>query len=47
MKEPVLEPLLRRMRIRRVLPYLRARQNCRLLDVASGWEARFLKSVAP
>jgi ubiquinone/menaquinone biosynthesis C-methylase UbiE len=47
MKEPVLEPLLRRMRIRHVLPYIRAHQNCRLLDVGCGWEALFLKSVAP
>jgi len=47
MKEPVLEPLLRRMRIRRALPYIRAHQNCRLLDVGCGWDARFLKSAAP
>jgi ubiquinone/menaquinone biosynthesis C-methylase UbiE len=47
MKEPVLEPLLRGMRIRRVLPYIQKHQDCRLLDVGCGWEARFLKSVAP
>jgi ubiquinone/menaquinone biosynthesis C-methylase UbiE len=47
MKEPVLEPLLRRMRIRRVLPYLKNHRACRLLDIGCGWEARFLKTVAP
>ena len=47
MKEPLLEPLLRRMRIHRVLPHIRTHQNCRLLDVGCGWDARFLRSVAP
>jgi ubiquinone/menaquinone biosynthesis C-methylase UbiE len=47
MKEPILEPLLRKMRIRRVLPYIRAYPNCRLLDIGCGWEARFLRQVEP
>jgi ubiquinone/menaquinone biosynthesis C-methylase UbiE len=47
MKEPILEPLLRKMRIRRVLPYIRAYPNCRLLDIGCGWEARFLREVEP
>jgi 2-polyprenyl-3-methyl-5-hydroxy-6-metoxy-1,4-benzoquinol methylase len=47
MKEPVLEPILRRMRIRRVLPVVRSFPRCRLLDVGCGWEARLLKSVEP
>ena len=47
MNEPILEPVLRRMRMRRVLPYIREHQDCRLLDIGCGWEARFLKSVAP
>jgi ubiquinone/menaquinone biosynthesis C-methylase UbiE len=47
MKEPILEPLLRKMRIRRVLPYIREHRNCRLLDIGCGWDARFLKSVEP
>ena len=38
---------MRRMRIRRVLPHIRAHQNCRLLDVGCGWDARFLRSVEP
>jgi ubiquinone/menaquinone biosynthesis C-methylase UbiE len=47
MKEPALEPLLRKMRIRRVLPYIRAHKDCRLLDIGCGWEARFLREVEP
>jgi ubiquinone/menaquinone biosynthesis C-methylase UbiE len=47
MKEPFLEPILRRMRIAKVLPELGRFSDCRLLDVGCGWEARFLKSVEP
>jgi len=47
MKEPILEPLLRRMRIRQVLPYIRGHRHCRLLDIGCGWDARFLKAVEP
>ena len=47
MKEPILEPLLRRMRLRQVLPYLRRHPNCRLLDIGCGWEARLLRTVEP
>ncbi|GBU22774.1 methyltransferase [Fibrobacteres bacterium R8-0-B4] len=47
MKEPFLEPILRKMRIRRVLPIIRSFPQCRLLDVGCGWEARLLKSVEP
>jgi ubiquinone/menaquinone biosynthesis C-methylase UbiE len=47
MKEPFLEPVLRRMRIRRVLPYIRKHRDCCLLDIGCGWEARFLRSVEP
>lgn len=47
MKEPFLEPILRKMRIRRVLPHNRKFPRCRLLDVGCGWEARLLKSVEP
>lgn len=47
MNEPILEPLLRKMRIHRVLPYIREHRNCRLLDIGCGWDARFLKSVEP
>jgi ubiquinone/menaquinone biosynthesis C-methylase UbiE len=47
MKEPFLEPILRKLRIRRVLPLLRQFPQCRLLDVGCGWEARLLRSVEP
>jgi ubiquinone/menaquinone biosynthesis C-methylase UbiE len=47
MKEQLLEPLLRRMRIARILPVIRSRPNCSLLDVGCGREARFLQDVAP
>jgi len=48
MKEPFLEPFLRKMRIAKVLPILnRIGQSVRLLDVGCGWEARFLNAVEP
>ena len=47
MKEALLEPLLRRMRIRQVLPVLQQHPDCRLLDIGCGWEARLLKAVEP
>jgi len=48
MKEPFLEPFLRKRRIAKVLPILnRMGQQVRLLDVGCGWEARFLKAVEP
>ena len=47
MYEPVLEPLLRKMRIARVLPLLRRIPQCRLLDIGCGWEAKFLLDVEP
>lgn len=47
MKEALLEPLLRRLRIRQVLPVLREHPDCCLLDVGCGWDARLLKAVEP
>ena len=47
MREPFLEPLLRSLRIRRVLPCIRRHAKCRLLDIGCGWEARFLRAVEP
>jgi len=46
-KEAALEPLLRRLRIRQVLPVVRRHPDCRLLDVGCGWEARLLRAVEP
>ncbi|MCC7278095.1 MAG: class I SAM-dependent methyltransferase [Chromatiaceae bacterium] len=45
MKEPILEPLLRRMRLRQVLPYIEKHQDCRLLDIGCGWDIRLLRSI--
>ena len=47
MREPILEPLLRKMRIRQVLPYLQKYPNCTLLDIGCGWEARLLRELEP
>jgi 2-polyprenyl-3-methyl-5-hydroxy-6-metoxy-1,4-benzoquinol methylase len=46
-REPLLEPLLRRMRIRQVLPVVRRHRECRLLDIGCGRDAKFLRSVEP
>jgi 2-polyprenyl-3-methyl-5-hydroxy-6-metoxy-1,4-benzoquinol methylase len=47
MKEPFLEPILRRMRLQKVLPVIRRYPDCRLLDVGCGWDYRLLKTVEP
>lgn len=45
--ENLLTPYLRRWRIGRVLPFIKKVPDCHLLDVGCGWEARFLREVAP
>ena len=45
MNEAILEPVLRRMRIRQVLPIIRQYHDCVLLDIGCGWDAKFLRSV--
>jgi ubiquinone/menaquinone biosynthesis C-methylase UbiE len=45
MKEPILEPMLRKMRLNQVIPYLKKYPNCRFLDIGCGWEAKLLLSV--
>ena len=47
MREPLLESFLRAQRLNRVLPYIKSYQNCELLDIGCGWEARLLKEVEP
>ena len=47
MKESLLEPLLRQLRIRQVLPVLLEHPDCSLLDIGCGWEARLLRAVEP
>jgi 2-polyprenyl-3-methyl-5-hydroxy-6-metoxy-1,4-benzoquinol methylase len=47
MKERLLEPVLRRMRIARVVPYLQRYPMCTLLDVGCGSQARLLREIEP
>lgn len=47
MNEPILEPLLRELRLRKVLPVIRNYTDCRLLDIGCGWDYRLLKTVRP
>lgn len=47
MKEPILEPFLRKLRIRKVLPTIRQYPDCRLLDIGCGWDCRLLKTIEP
>jgi hypothetical protein len=47
MKEPILEPLLRKMRLAKVLPTIMQYHNCSLLDIGCGWEAKLLQTVKP
>ena len=47
MKEPFLEPILRRMRVKKVLPAIYRHPDCRLLDIGCGWDYRLLKTVEP
>jgi ubiquinone/menaquinone biosynthesis C-methylase UbiE len=47
MKEPFLEPILRRMRVKKVLPTIHRYPDCRLLDIGCGWDYRLLKTVEP
>jgi ubiquinone/menaquinone biosynthesis C-methylase UbiE len=45
MDEPFLEPVLRFMRINKVLPVIRDIHRPRLLDIGCGWDARFLRNI--
>lgn len=47
MKEPILEPILRALRVKRVLPAIKQYPDCRLLDVGCGWDYRLLKEAKP
>jgi 2-polyprenyl-3-methyl-5-hydroxy-6-metoxy-1,4-benzoquinol methylase len=47
LKEPILEPVLRKMRIRQVLPTIQQYPNCKVLDVGCGWDYRLLKTIEP
>ncbi|MBE9166031.1 class I SAM-dependent methyltransferase [Pleurocapsales cyanobacterium LEGE 06147] len=45
MSKPLLEPLLRHLRIRKVMPHIP--KNSILLDIGCGTKATFLKSISP
>lgn len=45
MKEQLLEPVLRKIRINKVLPVIKSYKKCNLLDVGCGWEAKLLREV--
>ncbi len=47
MREPFLEPILRQLRIRRVLPTIRRYPDCCLLDIGCGWDYRLLTILEP
>ncbi len=47
MKEPFLEPILRKMRLKKVLPIIKRYKNCSILDIGCGWEAKLLKIAEP
>jgi cyclopropane fatty-acyl-phospholipid synthase-like methyltransferase len=47
MKEPILEPILRALRVKRILPVIKQYPDCRLLDVGCGWDYRLLKEAKP
>jgi len=47
MKEPVLEPLLRKMRLGRVLPFIKLYPECHVLDIGCGWNAKLLMTIRP
>jgi 2-polyprenyl-3-methyl-5-hydroxy-6-metoxy-1,4-benzoquinol methylase len=47
MKEPILEPILRALRIGKVLPVIKQYSSCNLLDIGCGWDYRLLKTVRP
>jgi 2-polyprenyl-3-methyl-5-hydroxy-6-metoxy-1,4-benzoquinol methylase len=47
MKEPFLEPILRRMRIGKVLPFIKRYPDCVLLDIGCGVHYTLLKTLEP
>lgn len=47
MREPFIAPILRQIRIRKVLPVIQKVNNCRVLDIGCGWNAKFLSIIEP
>ena len=46
-KEALLEPILRRMRLKRIIPTIKSFPNPSVLDIGCGWEARALREIKP
>ena len=47
MKEPILEPFLRKMRTNKILPIIKRYPNSKLLDIGCGFNYKFLLEVEP
>ncbi len=47
MKEPFMEPILRQMRIGRVLDEIKTVKKCTLLDIGCGFNYKFLSTIEP
>lgn len=47
MKEPFMEPILRRARLNRVMPWISTYSKPDLLDIGCGWEAKLLIQLEP
>ncbi len=45
--EPILDPLLRRFRARKVIPLIKSKPQSLLLDIGCGYNFSFLKTVKP
>ena len=45
--EPALEPVLRWLRIRKILPYVKERKGCSLLDIGCGPRFAMLRALSP
>jgi ubiquinone/menaquinone biosynthesis C-methylase UbiE len=46
-EEPALEPVLRWLRIRKIVPYVKERKGCSLLDIGCGPRFTMLRALSP
>lgn len=47
MREPILEPFLRKMRTQKILPMIKKHKNIKLLDIGCGRNCELLKAAEP
>ena len=47
MKEPFIAPILRSIRIKKVLSAIQKTKNVKILDIGCGWNAKFLIDISP